>query len=197
LSTKEKILNGSRVLFNREGWREVRIRDIAGSLGISPGNLTYHFPKKEDLLKAILAQLWVSERTAYQSFLEQNADTGGLLHVIQRVFRDQLDNHGILAARYLYYDEMNDEGKSIESAQRDIFSAAIRQLADAGQLHVNEEDTSFLVAFLLLFTRSWIADHSLDGEGDIHRYLYLLAQQFYYFASEEGMASINAFLDTL
>lgn len=52
-STKEKIIKAAIALFNEKGYVNVKMRDIANALEISPGNLTYHFPKKEILLETI------------------------------------------------------------------------------------------------------------------------------------------------
>lgn len=43
---RESILETSIQLFNKNGYAAVTMRDIAGALNISPGNLTYHFKKK-------------------------------------------------------------------------------------------------------------------------------------------------------
>jgi AcrR family transcriptional regulator len=53
---KDKILNKALELFNTFGYESVTMRDIAGALKISPGNLTYHFKKKDDLIYAIVRQ---------------------------------------------------------------------------------------------------------------------------------------------
>jgi len=53
---KEKILSKTLELFNTFGYESVTMRDIAGALNISPGNLTYHFKKKDDLIYAIVRQ---------------------------------------------------------------------------------------------------------------------------------------------
>lgn len=55
-NTKQKILDTTRTLFNRYGYNSVSLRDIAKAVGISEGNLTYHFKKKEDLIEALLAE---------------------------------------------------------------------------------------------------------------------------------------------
>ena len=47
---KEKIAESSRELFNANGYQKVTMRQIAERCGISVGNLTYHYPHKEDLL---------------------------------------------------------------------------------------------------------------------------------------------------
>lgn len=47
---KEKIAYESRELFNTYGYPKVTMRQIAAACGISVGNLTYYYPRKEDLL---------------------------------------------------------------------------------------------------------------------------------------------------
>ena len=49
-ATKNKIAHESERLFNTLGYHKVTMRQIADACGISVGNLTYHYPKKEDLL---------------------------------------------------------------------------------------------------------------------------------------------------
>ncbi len=55
-SIKEKILTTSLNLFNKNGIETVGMRDIAAKLHISVGNLTYHFPAKNDILYALCIQ---------------------------------------------------------------------------------------------------------------------------------------------
>jgi AcrR family transcriptional regulator len=56
-NTKNKIIKKSIELFNIHGYENVSMRDIAVALNISPGNLTYHFKKKNDILFEILQLL--------------------------------------------------------------------------------------------------------------------------------------------
>ena len=58
MNTKEKILYTATKVFNQKGYNAVNLREIAESLGISRGNLTYHFLTKEDLLAEIVNELW-------------------------------------------------------------------------------------------------------------------------------------------
>ena len=51
---KHEILAAAQSFFNEKGYQETTMRDIASALGISLGNLTYHFHKKEDLMIALL-----------------------------------------------------------------------------------------------------------------------------------------------
>lgn len=56
-STPERILSTALRLFNSDGADRVAIYKIASELGISPGNLTYHFAKKQDIIYSLVDRL--------------------------------------------------------------------------------------------------------------------------------------------
>lgn len=53
--TRRAILDMAKTLFSQQGYNAVSIGEIAGALGISKGNVTYHFKRKEDIMEALLA----------------------------------------------------------------------------------------------------------------------------------------------
>lgn len=56
LNVKQAIMDTARHLFGEQGFQNTSMRDIAKSLNISVGNLTYHYKKKEDLIEAIILE---------------------------------------------------------------------------------------------------------------------------------------------
>ncbi|SFS57431.1 transcriptional regulator, TetR family [Zhouia amylolytica] len=57
ISTKQRIINYAIEMFNTNGVQNVTSRHIAAEMGISHGNLDYHYNTKEDLLLAIYKQM--------------------------------------------------------------------------------------------------------------------------------------------
>ncbi len=64
MDTKERILNQAIMAFNRSGYGAVNLFELAKSLDMSRGNMTYHFRDKEALLKEITNELWDKLTTA-------------------------------------------------------------------------------------------------------------------------------------
>lgn len=53
-STRQRILEAARELFNQKSYKAVTMREIAAHAGIAVGNLTYHFRRKEDIARALM-----------------------------------------------------------------------------------------------------------------------------------------------
>ncbi|GAA5192851.1 TetR/AcrR family transcriptional regulator [Ferrimonas gelatinilytica] len=64
MKTKQRIIQASCELFNEHGERATTTNHIAAHLGISPGNLYYHFRNKEQIIRAIF--------TEYEQYLEEH-----------------------------------------------------------------------------------------------------------------------------
>lgn len=58
MTTKEKIMTAATQLFNEKGYGTVNLKELAQTIGISRGNLTYHFKNKEILLVSIVKEMW-------------------------------------------------------------------------------------------------------------------------------------------
>ncbi len=58
MKTREKIISTAINLFNEKGYGAANLEELAQVLGISRGNLTYHFKTKTDILEAITEEMW-------------------------------------------------------------------------------------------------------------------------------------------
>ena len=65
---RERICDCAKRLFEREGYEQVSMRQIAAEAGIAVGNLTYYFSKKEDLLKESLNDIQETFSESIQLF---------------------------------------------------------------------------------------------------------------------------------
>jgi AcrR family transcriptional regulator len=74
--TRQRILDAARRLFNERGVHATGVREIARALGMSPGNLAYHFPTKDLLVEAVLREL----RAINQQVIYADFPTGFSLH---------------------------------------------------------------------------------------------------------------------
>lgn len=68
-TTRERILDASRRLFNEKGYAITTLAEIASSIGIAQGNLTYHFPTKRQLVAELHKRM--TEKVREQRELHQ------------------------------------------------------------------------------------------------------------------------------
>lgn len=71
IKTRDRILKTSLALFNSEGEAQVSTVDIAAVLGISPGNLYYHFKGKEAIIEALFAEFEAELRQVLSAPIEK------------------------------------------------------------------------------------------------------------------------------
>ena len=64
--TKSSILAGTLALFNERGAGSVTTNHVADALGMSPGNLYYHYRNKEEIVRALFGQLRAAWAELYQ-----------------------------------------------------------------------------------------------------------------------------------
>jgi len=104
ISTRQIIMDKASELINEKGMSDFRIDALAASLGLSPGNITYHFPRKEDIGNAI----WIAGVQEMTSSLDHYISP--LLDIKQLfLFYKHLVS---LMYRYrgVFYDKLGDTG---------------------------------------------------------------------------------------
>lgn len=59
-TTRQGLLAAARVVFERDGYVDVRITDIAAEAGVAHGTFYAHFRGKEEVFLAVMADLWTT-----------------------------------------------------------------------------------------------------------------------------------------
>ena len=83
-NTYNRIVDASLVLFNEEGERNVSTNHIAAHLGISPGNLYYHFRNKDEIIVQLFKR-YSEELLAFLNDTPLPADVTGTVRFMAGV----------------------------------------------------------------------------------------------------------------
>ena len=201
MNTKERIIQEAVRLFNERGVNQVGVRDIARALRISPGNLSYHFPKKEDLLVEILQRIKVENDRCYEAYFSGAPSSLRFLETLEQVFHNQYQYRGI----YLAQEELRRlithffDYRSVEQRRKEFLHSIFSGLQEAGDLREGEEPLEFLVAFMSLLGRFWMQEAFLSREvrteeETIRYYLNLVARQLSLLATSAGRRRLAVYL---
>ncbi|MCG3167286.1 MAG: hypothetical protein POELPBGB_03073 [Bacteroidia bacterium] len=205
MTTREIILNRALELFNLRGIENVGIRELATDLNIRPGNITYYFPKKEDILVELGKQL--SELNSATIVKLENPSMTDFMERYRQVF----NNHYEYRCLFLSFVSQMQQNKKlsenygkVEKSRLEDFRKILNKLVEAGYLDtsVTEDDIEQLVSFLSLVARFWISESTvsykkLSKKQAINHYLNLIGFVFSKHATIIGKKQINSFLSGL
>ncbi|MFW2366171.1 MAG: TetR/AcrR family transcriptional regulator [Desulforhopalus sp.] len=85
LKTRDRILEKALVLFNEKGTAAVTTNHIASAMGISPGNLYYHFRNREEIIQDIFNVMEAESREGFEPIAANAHDLG--LQAFEETFR--------------------------------------------------------------------------------------------------------------
>lgn len=202
MKRRDEIILTALDMFNESGLNNVGVREIARRMDISVGNLSYHFPKKEDIVVGILEGLRNRNTKIFEVFFSEQPTLGKYLFLMQNVFRNQYDFRGIVTAPLeikKIYEGLFDYD-SVEKRRKDTHRKILEKLTEADELKLNEKGIEFLVAFVSLFARFWVLEAfvsypGLGKEEVINHYLGIFSQQLAIFATPTGLEGIEEFFE--
>ena len=73
-ATARKIVAAARELLTRDGYAQFSMRNVADAAGLHLANLQYYFPKRDDLVRAILADTADQYQAGYERALRGASD---------------------------------------------------------------------------------------------------------------------------
>ena len=164
-STRERILDASRTLFNQKGYKGTTLAEIARTVGIAPGNLTYHFPTKRDLARELERGVRRSvreqrERPSSGSVADQYVDY--VLFAMNHTWENRflLRDHAQLAD-----DAPTGRPDPDMVADLDLLEGALRRMKKEGAFRRDVPlDLEVLARSLWIVSRFWM-DHLREVEG--------------------------------
>ena len=109
-ATVESILLAARGVLIKHGHAGITTRRVAEAAAISPGNLSYHFPTKRDLVRALIAKLVVDYATAFEAFLTDAEIPAGqeLQNLVRWLMTDAVTEESVHTFRELWAMSLHD-----------------------------------------------------------------------------------------
>lgn len=163
--TADRILEASRQAFNAKGYAATSVTDIAASLDMSQGNLTYHFRAKRDLATALeedVLELMKDHRAAKKTGTLADDYIDHLLFGMQLTWR----------YRFLLRDRMHYAGEPVGqrpdselTADYEGLVALLKRIDKEGLfLGDNGQSIEVLGRSLWIVSRYWV-DYLRELEG--------------------------------
>ena len=109
-ATIDRILQAARDVLVEHGHAGFTTRRVAGAAGISPGNLSYHFPTKAQLLQALITRLVADYSDQFGALLD-NAEIAadlGLENLVRWLLNDAVREEGVRTFRELWAMSLHD-----------------------------------------------------------------------------------------
>ena len=109
-ATIARILDGARKVLIEDGYSAFTTRRVAAAVGITGGNLAYHFPSKRDLLRALIGKLLADYSSRFEAILtEPDAPVGDRLEALIRwLFTNAISVETVHTARELWVLALHD-----------------------------------------------------------------------------------------
>ncbi len=157
--TRERILQAARELFNEQGEANVTFADIGERLGISEGNVWYHFHTKHDLIFAIFTELQTQIKTNLQRNLGDLRQLSNLEDLLTRGF------HLMWDYRFLYRDhtrlaitqqEVREQLIALTVQGHAFIERVLVQLCQFGLLAMEASQLPRLATNIWIISRYWM-----------------------------------------
>ncbi|MBJ9721849.1 TetR/AcrR family transcriptional regulator [Acinetobacter calcoaceticus] len=158
LKTKDRILQISLQLFNERGERSVTTNHIAAELGISPGNLYYHFRNKHEIIKELMYQYQAETLELLSLPDDRPLTTNDKINYFQ-VLSGQLWSYRFIHRDVYHLVESNEDFKKIyprfagqvmQQGQK-IYQAFV----DAGLMKMTASEIEALIINLWIVLTNW------------------------------------------
>ena len=162
--TKEKILRTALGLFNNEGESQISSVDIASVMGISPGNLYYHYKGKDEIIIELFADFEAEIRQVLSSPIQKPLAVEDNWIYLYIIFEEIFD------FRFFYKNQSDliDRNPSLRTAFAKILAlkeqtalSLLSTLETGGYVRFGEGEKSALATRIAQHFTFWLQYHDL------------------------------------
>lgn len=160
MRTRDKIIQASIELFNEHGERQITTNHIAAHLGISPGNLYYHFRNKTDIIQHIFSDYKVQLENCFAPPEFRQNTISMLRHSLDALFE--------LMWRFSFFysnmpdilsrdPELQQSFHEVQAEQVKRMVATVTELKDNGVITIDSNDILDFVHAIKVTATFWIS----------------------------------------
>ena len=168
-STRDRIIDSALALFNEHGTRAVSTNRIATSVGISPGNLYYHFSDKEEIIRAIYERAIADGDTMLAAAATVPPDPAGAMRIFHAIFEHQLVYRFLqreFPALVRTDDRLRTRYREMQARRIAFHYSLARYWMATGTLKpMTDEELSDLVMAIWLIGDSWLSYLEATSDG--------------------------------
>lgn len=196
--TKEKILQTSLELFNKEGISNITLRNIASAMNISQGNLNYHYKKREDIVFALYKKVVHIFDETYASMKQPEASFD-LLFQSSAFIYSTFEKYKFLMLDFVeimrQYPSIKTHHQRLHQVRKTETLQAFRMLKDKGLMLPEEFKGQWecVIQQLLIIGDFSMANlnifHPEDGQNHLKTFVQLMTQLIYPYLSSKGKKS--------
>ncbi|RYX89526.1 MAG: TetR/AcrR family transcriptional regulator [Comamonadaceae bacterium] len=157
--TAQRILEAALELFNRFGEPNVSTTLIAGELGISPGNLYYHYPAKDELINRLFE--------VYEAELDELLHASSGVHDVEDAWFFMHSLFELIWRHRFLYRDLNDllsKNRHLETQFQLVLKhkvhairALLAGLSRAGHLDIEAREVDALAQSMVVVLTYWLS----------------------------------------
>ncbi len=199
-STRAKILETARTLFNQYGYSNVTIRMIAQELGMSSGNLNYHFKKREHILESLYFEMVERFDQRIEGLHKKEYNIAIIQSEIEVSMRRMVEYSFIWTDLFFLLkqnESMFTHFKAVYAKRRDGYLFLFKYLNQKGLMIElkNKDESKMLAEKMILISNTWLFHsnvYKLDIDDDyIRENSILLLSMMKPYLTELGLLQYN------
>lgn len=195
MGTKDRILEKALQLFNEKGISSVSSKHISDELGISYGNLCYHFPRKDDIILQLYFNMQKRVDDQFKNIEKEVMNFEFMLTrlkvLFEEIYRYKFIYLGITKV-VRHFDHIKKHAQEQMQLRRDILNNVGDFLVTQGYMKPfkAQKHKDMLVNALLMITNSWVSDaetfYTGKEEDKVDYYMQLYFNLIHPFLTERG-----------